>query len=121
TLSLFLLSRTLIQSVDNNLSSASREVASTASKLAGQPEVPGGDSFTPVEYAVEIRDDSGQTVVEDVVLYNDDEVSISFPQLTDKQILQLGGRPFTIKDSVENRWRVVAMVNTAPDGGTVYV
>lgn len=121
TLSLFLLSRTLIQSVDNNLSSASREVASTASKLAGQPEVPGGDSFTPVEYAVEIRDDSGQTVVEDVVLYNDDEVSISFPQLTDKQILQLGGRPFTIRDSVENRWRVVAMVNTAPDGGTVYV
>src|SRR5699024_10968567 len=39
----------------------------------------------------------------------------------EEEILQRGGRPFTVLDSSENRWRVVAMLNSGPQGGSVYV
>src|SRR5699024_5983943 len=49
------------------------------------------------------------------------DLSVPFPKLSDEQILQLGGRPFTVLDSAENRWRVVAMLNSGPEKGSVYV
>ena len=59
SLSLFLLNRTLIQSVDNNLQSSISEMLSLAQhELAGDEDAITSSTYIPVEYAVEIRDAS---------------------------------------------------------------
>ncbi|WME23449.1 sensor histidine kinase [Brachybacterium sp. GU-2] len=122
SLSLFLLNRTLIQSVDNNLQSSVSEMLSLAQhELAGDDDAITSSTYIPVEYAVEIRDEQGQPIEQEVFHYGPGKVSVQFPDLTDEQILQRGGRPFTVLDSAENRWRVIAMVNSGPDKGSVYV
>ena len=122
SLSLFLLNRTLIQSVDNNLQSSISEMLSLAQhELAGDDDAVTSSTYIPVEYAVEIRDEQGRPIEQEVFHYGPGKVSVQFPDLTDEQILQRGGRPFTVLDSAENRWRVIAMVNSGPDKGSVYV
>ena len=122
SLSLFLLNRTLIQSVDNNLQSSVSEMLSLAQhELAGDDDAVTSSTYIPVEYAVEIRDEQGRPIEQEVFHYGPGNVSVQFPDLTDEQILQRGGRPFTVLDSAENRWRVIAMVNSGPDKGSVYV
>ncbi|WP_114855482.1 HAMP domain-containing sensor histidine kinase [Brachybacterium sp. YJGR34] len=122
SLSLFLLNRTLIQSVDSNLQAGMGEMLSLAQeRLASDDEAARDSTYTPVEYAVEIRDENGDPILTDVVHYGHGDPTVPFPELTDEQILQRGGRPFTVVDSQENRWRVIAMVNTGPDHGSVYV
>ncbi|MEO2095739.1 MAG: HAMP domain-containing sensor histidine kinase [Brachybacterium sp.] len=122
SLSLFLLNRTLIQSVDNNLQSSISEMLSLAQhELAGDDDAVTSSTHIPVEYAVEIRDEQGRPIEQEVFHYGPGKVSVQFPDLTDEQILQRGGRPFTVLDSAENRWRVIAMVNSGPDKGSVYV
>lgn len=122
SLSLFLLNRTLIQSVDNNLNSSIGEMLSLAQhELAGNDDAVTSSTYIPVEYAVEIRDEEGRPIEQEVFHYGPGKVSVQFPDLTDEQILQRGGRPFTVLDSAENRWRVIAMVNSGPDKGSVYV
>ena len=121
SLSLFLLNRTLIQSVDTNLHSGMGEMLSQAQHQIADDDATSTTGFIPVEYAVEIRNEQGESLIHKVYLYSDDDVKVTFPQLTDQQILDRGGKPFTVLDSAENRWRVAAMVNTGPDGGTVYV
>ena len=121
SLSLFLLNRTLIQSVDNNLQSGMGEMLALAQhELAGDDAIQ-NSTYTPVEYAIEIRDAQGRSIEQAVVHYGPGSVSLPFPDLTDEQILHRGGRPFTVLDSAENRWRVVAMLNSGPEGGSVYV
>ena len=122
SLSLFLLNRTLIQSVDNNLQSSVSEMLSLAQhELAGDEDAITSSTYIPVEYAVEIRDEQGRPIEQEVFHYGPGNVSVQFPDLTDEQILQRGGRPFTVLDSAENRWRVIAMVNSGRDKGSVYV
>lgn len=121
-LSLFLLNRTLIQSVDNNLHSGMNDMLALAQReLSASEDDPSGPGYTPVEYAVEIRDRDGRSIESIMVHYGDEDVEILYPELTDQQILQRNGRPFTVLDTAENRWRVAAMVNTGPDGGSVLV
>ena len=118
SLSLFLLNRTLIESVDNNLYASTGEMLTLAQhQLADDSDTTASTAYTPVEYAVEIRDDSDQIIHHDV----NATTELTFPDLSDDQIIARGGKPFTILDSSESRWRVVAMVNTGPDGGSVYV
>ncbi|MFC7457267.1 ATP-binding protein [Brachybacterium sp. GCM10030267] len=122
SLSLFLLNRTLIQSVDNNLHNGMGEMLELAEhELAGNDVSVQNSPYTPVQYAVEVRDENGTQVKKVVIDYEDRDVDIPFPDLTDEQIVQRGGRPFTVVDSAENRWRAVAMLNTGPDKGSVYV
>ena len=122
SLSLFLLNRTLIQSVDTNLQSSIGEMLALAEReLAGNDDSTAAGAYTPVEYAVEIRDDQGNTIEREMFHYGPGSVTVEFPHLTDEQILQRGGRPFTVMDSSENRWRVIAMLNTGPEKGSVYV
>ncbi|OFT64369.1 histidine kinase [Brachybacterium sp. HMSC06H03] len=122
SLSLFLLNRTLIQSVDNNLQSSVGGMLSLAQhELAGDDDAITSSTYIPVEYAVEVRDEQGRPIEQEVFHYGTGKVSVQFPHLTDEQILQRGGRPFTVLDSAENRWRVIAMVNSGPDKGSVYV
>jgi len=122
TLSLFLLNRTLIQSVDSNLQNGMGEMLTLAQhELAGNDDAFQKSTYTPVEYAVEIRDRDGNAIEQSVVHYGPGEVTLPFPHLSDEQILQRGGRPFTVLDSSENRWRVIAMLNSGPEGGSVYV
>lgn len=122
SLSLFLLNRTLIQSVDHNLQAGMGEMLALAQhELAGDEDSVRDSPYTPVEYAVEIRDETGDAIERVVVHYGPGDLSVPFPKLSDEQILQLGGRPFTVLDSAENRWRVVAMLNSGPEKGSVYV
>src|SRR5690606_27197794 len=88
---------------------------------AGDDDAVTSSTYIPVEYAVEIRDEQGRPIEQEVFHYGPGKVSVQFPDLTDEQILQRGGRPFTVLDSAENRWRVIAMVNSGPDKGSVYV
>ena len=63
SLSLFLLNRTLIQSVDNNLQSSISEMLSLAQhELAGDDDAITSSTYIPVEYAVEIRDEQGRPI-----------------------------------------------------------
>lgn len=112
SLSLFLLNRTLIQSVDTNLRSGIGNMIDRAQGgyVVDEDDTRGGS--IPVEYAVEIRDESGQVIDQDVVLYRDEDVIIDFPHLSEDQIRELDGQPFTVMDSAESRWRVAARVNT---------
>lgn len=121
SLSLFLLNRTLIQSVNTNLRSGIGNMIDRAQGgyVVDEDDTRGGS--IPVEYAVEIRDESGQVIDQDVVLYRDEDVIIDFPHLSEDQIRELDGQPFTVMDSAESRWRVAARVNTGEGGGTVYV
>ena len=122
SLSLFLLNRTLIQSVDTNLQAGMGEMLSMAQhELAGDDDAIHHSPYTPVEYAVEVRDESGTTIERVLIHYGPGDPTIPFPDLSDEQILQRGGRPFTVVDSSENRWRVIAMLNSGPDRGSVYV
>ncbi|MGP5384331.1 ATP-binding protein [Brachybacterium tyrofermentans] len=123
SLSLFLLNRTLIESVDNNLHASTREMLALAQEeLSGDAEdVAPSSAYTPVEYAVEIRDENGQVIHRDVIRYENSEVTVPFPDLSEEQITAREGQPFTVLDSSENRWRVVAMVTPGPDSGAVYV
>nr|WP_281507767.1 HAMP domain-containing sensor histidine kinase [Brachybacterium sp. Marseille-Q7125] len=122
SLSLFLLNRTLIQSVDNSLQAGMGEMLALAqAELADEDQVLQTSPRTPVEYAVEIRDAQGRSIEKLVVHYGPGFVTIPFPQMSDEQILDRAGRPFTVVDSAENRWRVVAMLNSGPQKGSVYV
>lgn len=122
SLSLFLLNRTLIQSVDSNLQAGMGEMLTLAQQeLKGDDDAIRKSTYTPVEYAIEIRDRDGRRIEGAVVYYGPGDIVIPFPELSAEQILQQGGRPFTVLDSAENRWRVVAMLNSGPDGGSVYV
>ncbi|MGY5764075.1 HAMP domain-containing sensor histidine kinase [Brachybacterium sp. DNPG3] len=122
SLSLFLLNRTLIQSVDSNLASARNDMLKMAQKELDAGDESSSDGiYTPVEYAVLIRNEDGDAVLTYISRYDDTSIEIPFPQLTDEQIYALGGKPFTVVDSQENRWRVTAAVNTSPIGGSVYV
>lgn len=122
SVSLFLLNRTLIQSVDNNLSSGMNEMLTLASaELAGDTTASERVNYAPVDFIVEIRDANGKTLEKVVHHHGDDDLEIAFPRLTTQQITRLQGRPFTVVDSQQNRWRVSAMVNTSSRGGSVYV
>ena len=122
SLSLFLLNRTLIQSVDNNLHAGMSEMLALAQyELAGEDDAVQSIGLTPVEFALEVRNQQGESIEKVVVHYGDQDVSINFPQLSDEEILARNGKPFTVLDSSENRWRVAAMLNTGPDEGSVYV
>ena len=96
SLSLFLLNRTLIQSVDNNLQSSVSEMLSLAQhELAGDDDAITSSTYIPVEYAVEVRDEQGRPIEQEVFHYGTGKVSVQFPDLTDEQILQRGVGGFT--------------------------
>ncbi|WP_341854757.1 hypothetical protein [Brachybacterium sp. GPGPB12] len=94
-----------------------RDALPGADELAGDEDAITSSTYIPVEYAVEIRDEQGRPIEQEVFHYGPGNVSVQFPDLTDEQILRRGGRPFTVLDSAENRWRVIAMVNSGPDKG----
>ena len=122
SLSLFLLNRTLIQSVDNDLRAGMSEMLTLAQlELAGDDDAVQSAGYTPVEYAVEIRDHDGNPIENVIVHHGDGDLEIDFPDLTDEEIVHRGGRPFTVIDSNENRWRVAAVLSTGPDLGSMYV
>src|SRR5699024_6871599 len=122
-LSLFLLNRTLIQSVDDNLKSRTSEMLTLAQyELAPFDDAAQNLGHTPVDVAAGLRDHPGEPTGAWVRDHSaQQEVHVAFPQLSDDEIIARGGTPFTIPDSAETRWRVVAMVNTGPDRGSVYV
>lgn len=122
SISLFLLNRTLIQSVDNSLSSGMNEMLSLASaEINGDQAALGRANYAPVDFIVEIRDKDGDTLEKVVHHHGDDDLDIQFPHLTSERISELQGRPFTVLDSQGSRWRVAAMVNEGERGGSVYV
>lgn len=122
SLSLFLLNRTLIQSVDNDLRAGMSEMLTLAQlELAGDDDAVQSAGYTPVEYAVEIRDHNGRSIENVIVHHGDGDVTIDFPDLTEEEIVLRGGRPFTVVDSNENRWRVAVVLSTGPDMGSMYV
>ena len=82
SLSLFLLNRTLIQSVDTNLHSGMGEMLSQAQHQIADDDATSTTGFIPVEYAVEIRNEQGESLIHKVYLYSDDDVKVTFPQLT---------------------------------------
>lgn len=119
---LFLLNRTLIQSVDSNLRSGMNEMLNLAAiEITGEPDAVSEMSYAPVDFIVEIRDENGRTLEKVVHHHGDAAIVVDFPDLTDQEIVQRQGQPFTVVDSAENRWRVAAMVNAGDSGGSVFV
>ncbi|MFC0675948.1 sensor histidine kinase [Brachybacterium hainanense] len=121
-LSLFLLNRTLIQGVDNELERSTADMTALATSLLNGDEDPAAaGSVAPVDYIVEIRDDDGVRMKQYVHRHGGSTGTLTFPQLTETQVIERGGEPFTIIDSSEGRWRVKAMINGGPGGGSVFV
>ena len=122
SLSLFLLHRTLIQSVDTNLHTGMNEMLSlAAAEISGDDDAVRSMNYAPVDFVVEIRDDTGQTIEKVVHHHGSRDITVRFPQMSKQEILEKEGQPFTVVDSEDNRWRVTAMVNTGKGGGSVFV
>ncbi|WP_231928197.1 sensor histidine kinase [Devriesea agamarum] len=115
--SLFLLQRTLIQSVDRDLERAITPMVARANDERQPSEL---ISFSPIDFVVEYQNTAGES--EGRYTHAPQEnVPVKFPPLTRAQVLALNGRQFTIVDSNDTRWRVMAVASNVPDGDSVLV
>lgn len=121
SLSLFLLNRTLIASVDEDLARAARpSVLSTPQEELGQVGVGSGPAVTPVDYVVEFRNANGGTI-QKIVRDQDGGAELEIPKIDRTAIAELGGEPFTVLDGDQERWRVLAVASGADNGTTMFV
>lgn len=120
SLSLFLLNRTLIDSLDQDLARAARpSVLSTPQEELSQLGMT-GSGFTPVDYVLEFRAADGHTL-QKIVRNQDGGGELTIPQLSREAIVRLGGQPFTVMDSEQQRWRVLAVTSDAEAGASMFV
>ena len=121
-LSLYLLNRTLLSSVDEDLHDAQAQVVSQGPDAVAAEGVDGvdGGSFAPVDFVVEYRDDAGETLRRVEQNHGAGDPALDFPELTSSQIRALDGEPFTLLDAHQQRWRVLAVPDPA-SGGSVYI
>ncbi|MDO5645674.1 MAG: HAMP domain-containing sensor histidine kinase [Dermabacter sp.] len=121
SLSLFLLNRTLIDSIDQDLMRAADSglLTGDATTLSegGQEE---SNAYTPVDFVVEVRSADGQ-VLRRIVQDQDGELELAFPDLTRDQVIRIQGEPFTLTDGAQDRWRTLALASNAPEGPIMFI
>ena len=121
SLSLFLLNRTLIGSLDQDLARAARpSMLSSPQHELDEAGLSNGNNYTPVDYVVEFRDANGKTL-QKIVRDRDGGSELTFPDLDRASIVKLGGEPFTILDNDQERWRVAAVASDSSDGAVMFV
>lgn len=112
-LSLFLLERTLISTVDNDLATGMHSLRAESLDTFADP---GDDTdYAPIDYAIEFRDENGSTIMTMGSPRVGGDEGIPFPDLTTEEVHELSDDPFTITDASQNRWRVL-VAPTAGDG-----
>ncbi len=119
-LSLYLLHRTLLRSIDDDLHDATAQIVSAQPTALSPEDAPGDHSIAPVNFVVEYRGADGTTLGR--VEQNDgqDMSRLTFPSWNRQQVIAQGGQAFTELDANQNRWRVVAVPDD-DSAGTVFI
>lgn len=118
SLSLYLLHRTLLASVDEDLNDAKTMVLSN-----GPDAISDGidkRSIAPVDYVVEYRDAQGRLLRRVEQSHDDQPVALSLPTLSAQEITDLDSTPFTVDDGRKEHWRVLAVPDET-SGGSVLI
>lgn len=120
-LSLTLLHRTLMSSLDEELRVGMREMLTSAGPDGDAGTAP--DHPTPVDFIVEFHDDDGRAMYRQVSYHADtgNGVDIVFPDWTLEEVRAQGGEPVTLLDAEGTRWRMLATESTSDAGGSVLV
>jgi two-component system OmpR family sensor kinase len=120
-LSLSLLYRTLIASTDEDLRTGVQDMVTISlNDPTGDSDLSKSGAYAPVDFVVELRDDDGHTVAKNVH-HPDQDLDLQIPQMSKDQIRERNNHPFTVYDSHQDRWRVLATLNTGSAGGSIYV
>lgn len=122
-LSLFLLNRSLLDAVDEDLRTATPALLRLSAQIseqtaAGQPRQ---TTYVPVDFAVEIRDADGKAVLRSINIHAADGSTMQLPALSEQELEQVNGVPFTVTDSSGERWRLLATRTADPAGGSVLI
>ncbi|GAB2536007.1 sensor histidine kinase [Brachybacterium huguangmaarense] len=113
-LSLYLLNRTLVNSVDEDLHDAITQIVSTHPDDVANDPGSSTRSLAPVNFVIEYRGPDG-TALQRVEQNDGQDMSrLAFPAWDRHEVVALAGEPFTTQDANQNRWRVLAV----PDDGT---
>ncbi|MCS6711418.1 HAMP domain-containing histidine kinase [Brachybacterium sp. EF45031] len=121
-LSLFLLERTLLQTVDTQLDQGMQEmVALTEAELDGDTGQRLSQlSRAPVDFVVEFRGPDGTTIATFAPRRHGSRGDrAALPQLTQHAVAAQQGKPFTVLDASGNRWRAMSAPTREPVGGSV--
>ena len=115
-LSLFLLERTLLSSIDDDLHAGLARVLKTDPTDVRRTGVGVDQSMAPVDFVVEYRRLDGTTLSRVEHTRESDDSSVAFPHLSAADIRGLHSQAFTWQGSTAQRWRVLAAVES--DGKT---
>ncbi|MDK7742454.1 sensor histidine kinase [Helcobacillus massiliensis] len=122
SLSLFLLNRTLIQSIDEDLRrSVGPTVSLATATINDQNADPNELAYAPVDFVVEFRSADGDQQQKVVRNRTNQNADIRFPHLSRDEVQALNREPFTVLDSEQQRWRVLAIASDQPDGYSAFV
>ncbi|MGP9694636.1 sensor histidine kinase [Brachybacterium sp. AOP25-B2-12] len=115
-LSLYLLHRTLLGSIDNDLRTTIAQVKRVEpedlAEDTGTPE----RKIAPIDFIVEFRGYDGTVTGRAVQSHGALPSSLSFPDLTRAQVAELQEEPFTLQDANQTRWRVMVVPDPEHDG-----
>lgn len=115
-LSLYLLHRTLLASVDDDLRAAQAQVVAHGPDAVAGSVADGDHSIAPVDFVVEYRDSQGSTIDRIEQSHGRSSSDLRFPALTRAQIQQQQGKPFTLRDARKQDWRVLAVPDRSAEG-----
>lgn len=115
-LSLYLLHRTLLGSIDNDLRTTIAQVKRVEpedlAEDTGTPE----RKIAPIDFIVEFRGYDGTVTGRAVQSHGALPSSLSFPDLTRAQVAEVQEEPFTLQDANQTRWRVMVVPDPEHDG-----
>ena len=122
-LSLFLLNRSLLGAVDEDLHNATPALLRLSAQIREQTVQgqPPQTAYVPVDFAVEIRDGNGHALLRSVNVHTADGAEVQLPPLSEEELDKVDGVPFTLVDSSGERWRLLATRTTDVDGGSVLI
>ncbi len=121
SLFLFLLNRTLIDAIDQDLR---RSVTPTLSLAKPSPDSPAERdqlAYAPIDYVVVFRSPDGTTTQRIVRSGSTHGSDLDIPRLDREQVLELNREPFTVLDSQQQRWRVLAIASEQENGPSLFV
>lgn len=115
-LSLYLLHRTLLAGIDNDLQTTLSQVKRLDPEdLADDTSTP-GRKIAPVDFIVEFRTYDGTVTGRAVQSHGTIPAPLVFPDLTREQVAELQSEPFTLQDGSQGRWRVMVVPDPEHDG-----
>lgn len=119
--SLFLLNRSLLNTIDENLRNSAPAMIRMASESVDDMEQgTAGAEYIPVDFALQIRNNSGDVLFHHVQLEHSIRGDVALPQFTQSELRDRNSAPFTM-ESGGVRWRAMALELPEDHGGSVLI